>query len=53
MVRYYALIGLATTVGAALLIQYIKKRYIDVPVTRCPICGNTYESRSCPMRGSR
>ena len=48
MVWYYMLIGVVAIIAVKLLVPYIKKRYIDVPTARCPVCNNAYEGRSYP-----
>lgn len=53
MVWYYALIPIIVIVIIKLVVPYIKKRYIDTPMKRCPICGNSYEGNgSCPRCGA-
>ena len=54
MVWYYVLIGLAVSVVVGLLIPYIRRRYIDVKMVRCVVCGTAYkEYGKCPKCGGR
>lgn len=54
MVWYYVLIGLAVSVVVGLLIPYIRRRYIDVEMVRCVVCGTAYkEYGKCPKCGGR
>ena len=54
MVWYYMLISAAAIVAAGLLVSYIRKRYIDVEMVTCPICGERHrENRKCPRCGGR